>query len=222
MKKLIPLFTLILIGCQSKLQEKYKQKDVPSEKNIQILSQMKVILELEKHLFDYNRLNCESFRYISKLEEIPNADSNAYKLTISSKDSKRQFSKILNTRPGMSQINYCNDLYTVVGFSCGGPCYSQVFVSTDENKPTEQFDYSQKVKNNPNFIVHIQDEEFKELIVHNFENRKELLFDISDNNYWNYGQMDSIVMKNESLFVYYMNEKDKAIKKEVNLKPILK
>lgn len=216
MKKLIPLITLILISCSGKVQDKVKQKDSQFE------SQIKGKHDLEEMRFYDSLHDCESFQYISKLEEIPNADSNAYKLTISSKDGKKQFSKILNTRPGMSQINYFNDLYTVVGFSCGGPCYSQVFVSTDENKPTEQFAYGQKVKNNPNFIVHIQDEEFKELIVYNFENKKELFVDISDNNYWNYGQMDSIIMKNESLFVYYMNEKHKAIKKVVNLKPILK
>jgi hypothetical protein len=222
MKKIITFFTLILLSCQSNVQEKQKQKEIPSGKEIQIKAHTKEKLDLEElHFYDslYNR---ESFRYISKLEEIPGRDSNAYKLTISLKNGKKLFTKILNTRPEASQINYCNDLYTVVGFSCGGPCYSQVFVFTDENRPTEQYGFGQKVKNNPNFIVHIRNEGFKELIIHNFKNSKELVVDISDNNYWNYGQMDSIIMKNESLLVYYINKKHKEIKKVVNLKPILK
>ena len=222
MKKIIIFFTLILISCQSNVQEKQKQKDIPSMKETQINVHRKEKLDIYKQHFYDSLHNRESFLYISKLEEIPNRDSNAYKLTISLKNGKKRFTKILNTRPECSRINYCNDLYTVVGFSCGGPCYSQVFVFTDENIPSEQFGYSQKVKDNPNFIVHISNEEFKELIIHNFKNGKELAVDISDNNFWNYGQMDSIIIKNESMLIYYINEKHKEIKKEVPLKPILK
>lgn len=222
MKKIITLLTLILISCQSEVQEKQKNKDIPSQKEIQIKAHTKEKLDIDEQHFRDSAYNRESSLYISKLEEIPNRDSNAYKLTISLKNGKKRFTKILDTRPEASQINYCNDLYTVVGFSCGGPCYSQVFVFTDENRPLEQYSYGQEVKNNPNFIVHIRNEEFKELIIHNFKNSKELAVNISDNNYWNWGQMDSIIMKNESLLIYYINDKHKAIKKVVNLNPILK
>ncbi|MBI1836745.1 MAG: hypothetical protein HYR91_05715 [Flavobacteriia bacterium] len=218
------LLTLLLISCscQNKLEGKKINKAIsPIQKSEIKPNEIEQIEISEQHFRDslYNR---ESKHYISKLEEIPNTDSNAYKLTISLKNGEKLFSKVIDTRPQASQINYCNDLYTVVGFACGGPCYSQVFVFTDENRPMEQYDYGQKVKNNPNFIAHIRDEEFKELVIHNFKNSKELVVDISDNNFWNYGQMDSIIMKDKNLFIYYINEKQEAIEKVINLKSILK
>jgi hypothetical protein len=221
MKIFLTLIILIFIGCQSNKQDELKDKPKSSNEQLQIASKKNGKLEVEEQYFRDSLYNRESRRYISKLEEIPNRDSNAYKLTISLKNGEKSFSKIVDTRPKMSHINYCNDLYTVVGFPCGGPCYSQVFVFTDENRPIEQYDYCQMVKNKPNIIAHIRNEEFEKLIIHNFNNNKELTVDIADNNRWNYGQMDSMIMKKENLILYYTSEKQTGIKKTVSLKSIL-
>lgn len=168
-----------------------------------------------------SRYHCESSKFISVLEEIPNRDSDAYKLTITPKNGKSKIVKVLDIRPAMSQIHYCNDLYTEVGFACGGPCYSRVFIFTDKDRPNEQYVYSQKVKNNPNVIAHIKDEEFEKLIIHNFLNSKELIVDISDANFLNHGQMDSLLITKDNLVLYYLSDKNKNITKRINLKAIL-
>jgi len=219
MKKYLTILIVLLIGCQSKSNDKTVSFPKAS---INVLKSKKLDLpsEEEKRFRDslYNR---ESDSYISKLEEIPNKDSNAYKLTISSKNGKKAFTKILNTRPERSMINYCTDLYTVVGFSCGGPCYSQVFVFTDKNRPIEQYTYAQRVIEHPNIIAHIKDEEFEKLIVHNFNNGKELKIDISDGHLMNYGHMDTMyIVKNDLVVIYPSNNKLK--KKIVNIESILK
>lgn len=199
-------------GTVTKLNSSIKGNNSDSTENID---------PAEKRFRDslYNR---ESDNYISKLEEIPDRDSNAYKLTITFKNSKKQFSKILNTRPRASLINYCNDLYTVVGFSCGGPCRSQVFVFTDENRPTEQYDYAQSVVNYPNIIAHIKNEEFERLIVHNFDNGKELVIENPDLDLFHYGQMDTLFIEGEALKIEYLTDKMKTVKKTISLRKILK
>lgn len=220
MKIYISLLVLILISCQSNSEDKTVNHSTSSIQVIQS-NDFEKIDEDEKRFRDslYNRMsNC----YISKLEEIPDRDSNAYKLTISLKNGEKQFSKILNTRPKASLINYCNDLYTVVGFSCGGPCYSQVFVFTDENKPTKQFDYAQSVTGNPNYIAHIKEEEFEKLIVHNFDNGKELIIINTDINWMSYGQMDTLYIEGKDLKIEYQTQNNSIRKKSISLQQIIK
>lgn len=208
-----------MIGCRSKSDNPIKESSNSSEYVHKSEAPDKVD-EAEKRFRDslYNR---ESDNYISKLEEIPDIDSNAYRLTISSKNGKKQFSKILNTRPKGSLINYCNDYYTVVGFSCGGPCFSQVFVFTDERRPIEQYDYAHSVTGYPNIIAHIKNEEFEKLIVHNFDNDKEIIVDNPDINFMNYGQMDTMYIIGKELKIEYRTEKYKTRKKTISLQKIL-
>lgn len=208
-----------MIGCRSKSDNLIKESLNSSEYVRESEAPYKVD-EVEKRFRDslYNR---ESDNYISKLEEIPDIDSNAYRLTISSKNSEKHFSKILNTRPKASLINYCNDYYTVVGFSCGGPCYSQVFIFTDERRPIEQYDYTQSVTGYPNIIAHTKNEEFEKLIVHNFDNDKEIVVDNPDINFMNYGQMDTMYIIGKELRIEYRTEKDKTRKKTISLQKIL-
>lgn len=205
----------MLLSCQNPKQEKVKTQSVKKEK----LSDKSIWKRDVKYIDSI--YNCENDKFSSSLEEIPNTDYNAYKITITSKENKNKFSKLLDIRPGMSNIAYCNDLYTVVGFPCGGPCYSQVFVFTDKNRPIEQYTYSQEIKNNPNIIGHIKDEKFEKLIIHNFLNSKELSIDISDMNYWYAGQVDSMVTKKDDLILYYKLDTEKQIAKKVSIKSIL-
>lgn len=220
MKIYLSLLVLILISCQSKSEDKTVNNSTSS---IQVIksNDFEKIDEDEKRFRDslYNRM---SNSYISKLEEIPDRDSNAYKLTISLKNGEKQFSKILNTRPKASLINYCNDLYTVVGFSCGGPCYSQVFVFTDENRPTKQFAFAQRVTGNPNYIAHIKEEEFEKLIVHNLDNGKELTIINSDINWMSYGQMDTLYIDGKYLKIEYQTQNNSIRKKSISLQQLIK
>ena len=205
----------MLSSCQNPKQEQRNTQRVGKEK----ASGKSIVSENAKYRDSI--YSCECDHYASRLEEIPNTDTNAYRITITSKETQRKFSKLLDIRPEMSKINYCNDLYTVVGFPCGGPCYSQVYIFTDSNRHTEQYTYAQEVKNNPNIIGHIRDEKFEKLIIHNFSNGKELEVDISDMNYWNAGQVDSMTMEKDRLLLYYQSKNEKQKKKSVTIKSIL-
>jgi len=211
---------LLFLSCQKNTNR--NKNNISTSKNENGLKKTSKVVNIarEKEFLD-SIYNCENNEYISVLEEIPNRNSNAYKLTIISKKVKSKFTKILDTRPKMSQIDECNDLYTEVGFPCGGPCYSRVFVFTDKNRPIEQYDYVQEVKNNPKIIAHIKNEKFEKLIMHNFSNNKELTIDISNANFFNYGQMDSLIIKKNILFLYYISNQKKNIVKRINLKTIL-
>ena len=217
MKISLLLFFLILFSCQNNSKQKTNIVLVPKNKvNSVKLSETNNTILNKKKLDSSNY--CENNKYISVLQEIPNQKSNAYKITITSKNGKEKITKILDVRPCMSQINYCNNLYTVVGFPCGGPCYSQVFIFTVKDRPIEQYNYSQKVKNNQNIIAHINNEEFEKLIIHNFLNNKELIINISDSNMSNYGQMDSMIVKKDRLILHYLSINNKNKIKIIDLK----
>lgn len=220
MKKYFIFFLFIFLGCQKDTNK--DKSNVPTsrkEKSIKESTKTNKIESNNEYLESI--YNCENDKFISVLEEIPNRNSDAYKLTIVSKKGNSKFTKIIDTRPKMSQIHECNNLYTEVGFPCGGPCYSRVFVFTDKNRPIEQYSYVQKVKNNSNFIAHIKNEEFEKLIIHNFTNSKELSVNISEAILLNYGQMDSLIFAKDNLVLYYMSNKNKSIVKKIKLKLIL-
>ena len=96
-----------------------------------------------------------------------------------------------------------------------------MFVFTDKNRHIEQYSYAQEVKNNTSIIAYIKDEAFENLIIHNFLNDKELFIDISDMNYWVYGQADSLIFQNENLLLHYASIDNEFVTKEVSLKSIL-
>ena len=212
----------ILIGCQQKSEDENVTNSKPTKVETKETKPKKSVKlsESDKRFRDslYNR---ESDNYISKLEEISGRDTGAYKLTITSKKDQTKFTKVLDVRPRASHINYCNDLYTVVGFSCGGPCSSQVFVFTDETRPSEQFTYVQSLPEHPNIIAHIENEEFEKLIVHNFDNSKELVVDNSDIHLMTYGRMDTLYIVGNNLKLEYQTANDKIRKKTVSLRKIL-
>ena len=221
MKAYLIFIVILFVGCQSKTDD----NDIDEKTSISLeyldKSDSLVYVDEATKRFRDSMYFRESDNYISKLEEIPNKDSNAYKLTISLKNGKKHFSKILNTRPKASQINYCNDFYTVVGFSCGGPCYSQVFVFTDDSRPIEQYAYSRSISDHPKIITHIRNEEFDKLFIRNLDNRKEVLVKNTDINWTLYGQMDTIYVVGERLNLEYLTESGKTRTKTVSLEEIL-
>lgn len=164
---------------------------------------------------------CSNNLYRSKLMENKNLDSNSFVLSIEFKDGTKTKTHTLNIRPSMSKISYCTEDYVVVGFSCGGPCYSSVFVFTKQDRANEQFNYTQRVALDNNIITHIKDEDFENLIVHNFKNGKELKIDLSDLQWVNHGQMDTMYIVGNELVVEYLTKNNVFKNKTVNLESIL-
>ncbi len=215
MKLQLLFIAFLFLSCQNSKQQKIDASTPQNEDSLSKVNYCKS-LKSEKKFLD-SIYHCENDQFTSVLEEIPNRDTNSYRLTITSKKGNNTFTKILDTRPQMSQIDECNDLYTEVGFSCGGPCYSRVFVFTDKNRPEEQYDFVQKVKNNSTIIGHIKNEEFEKLYIHNLVNSKEQTIDISDSNDWIYGETDSMFIKGHHLLLYYQSKNKKNITKRVKL-----
>ena len=165
--------------------------------------------------------DCSSDSFISILEENHSLKDYAFVLTIKSKDGSTKKVDTLDVRPSMSNINYCTEDYVVVGFACGGPCYSQVFIFTKEDRPNEQFSYSQRVYSHPNIIAHIENEEFENLIIHNFDNGKELKVFIKDGDLLNYGRMDTLFIKKNKIVMEYTSVNNTSKKRIVDLESIL-
>ncbi len=208
---------LILMACQNK-KEKGNNEIICNE-DTPVVSMDSSDIKSEKAFRD-SLYTCECNQFISKLEEIPDRDSNAYRITINSKAGDWKKSKIINTRPQMSRISYCSEFYTVVSFACGGPCHSEVFIFTTEDRPDEQYDFTIQVKNNPDLIAHYRNEEFDKLLIHNFKNNKELSVDVSDESFHSY-EIDSLTMNKNIITLHYTSENEKQKTKTINIKSIL-
>ena len=211
------IFIGLLIGCQSKPVSK-----TDSETSIEdVKSKELEKLEESVHHFRDRLYTRESDHYISKIEEIPNREDDAYRITIKSKNGSWKKTKVINTRPHMSRISDCNDLYTVVSFPCGGPCHSEVFVFTSKTKADEQYDYVEIVKNKPNMITHFRNEEFENLIVRNLTSNKEMNINISEIKLFSLDFIDSVCLNKNELHIFYTTQNDKQKIKTTNVKAIL-
>lgn len=219
MEKYLTVLIVFLIGCQSKTVDKAETVTESSVKNSKS-KDLEKLDEDEKRFRDslYTR---ESDKYISKIEEIPNCENDAYRITIKSKNGKWKKTKVIDTRPQMSRISYCNDLYTVVSFPCGGPCHSEVFVFTSETRPNEQYDYVEIAKNKPNIITHFRNEEFENLIVRNLNNNKEMTVEVSKHSFFGIEFIDSIILNKNILNIHYTSEEEKQKVKTTNINSIL-
>lgn len=214
----IGIIVLLILGCQNKKPNDMSQT-ILNDNTVHVLDDS-LIIERDKTFLD-SLYTCECDQFISKIEEIPNKDSKAYRITIKSIDGTWKKSKLINTRTEMSRISFCNEYYTVVSFACGGPCHSELFVFTKQHRTDEQYEYTRIVKNNPNIISYIRDEEFEKLIFRNFLNNKEMVVNNPESGLYNYGQMDSIIMKKETIILYYSTESEKHETKTINIKSIL-
>lgn len=165
--------------------------------------------------------DCGSNSYTSKLEENHTLDSNSFLLTIQFKDGSEEKRYTLDAREELTRINYCTEDYTVVGFACGGPCYSQFFVFTKEDRPVEQYGFCQRVYSHPNIITHIKNEEFDTLIVHNFDNGNELKVGVTDCKWGYYSHIDTMYMQGNNLIINYPLDNDSLTTKVVNLESII-
>ncbi len=165
--------------------------------------------------------SCNNTVYLSRLAENKSLDSNAFILSIETLDGKLIRKDTMDLPLGLAAIKTCTDDYTLIRFTCGGPCYTEVFVFTKEQRPNEYFSFSQQVKDKPNLITHIRNEEFETLIIYNFDTKKELKVDISDASEMDYGIMKSMKVENNNLVLHYFSNANQLTKKTVNLKTIL-
>jgi hypothetical protein len=165
--------------------------------------------------------NCDNSNYSAVLEEDKTKGKETCILRINLVGRGNDKIEMLNVPADKSSINYCEKDYVVVGFGCGGPCYSQVFVFTDESEK-KQFDYGQKITNNPNIIAHIRNEEFEKLIIHNLKNGKELIIENPEINWMQYGQMDTMYITRNNLKLEYQTENKQTKKKSISLIDIMK
>jgi len=207
-KYLIAL-SLLLFACND--TSKLKSKNQKSEETLDYKT------DRTPFLIDY----CNNLNYNAVLEEDINKGNDTCILRITS--SKNEIIKLenLNLPIYRSSFTYCEKEYVIVGSTCGGSCYSEVFIFLD-NRKNRQFYYCQKISNNSNLIAHIKNEEFKNLIIHNLKNDKELTINIPDNNWMNYGQMDTLFASGNNLIIEYQTEKNQIKKKIISIDEILK
>lgn len=215
MKVMLLLFFVFTMGCQSNTSS----VNVETSEEIKFSVGKEVIfndVSIENKMVD----TCKSNNYVSVLYELPKQDSASFELKIVTNDGMPLIQKKLNIRPEMSHIRGCNDVYTMIGFPCGGPCSARVFIFTDRRRPIKQFSYVSEVKNNEEVISYIKNEDFDHLILHNLVTSKEMIVDITDMNKWYYGHPDSLVIKNKWLEIYYSNHDKKGTSKKVSIEDL--
>ncbi len=156
-----------------------------------------------------------------ELEEDITKGNDSCVLRIRTLDKKMIKIETLNVPVDRSSITNCEKDYVIVESSCGGPCYSKLFVFTD-NRKNKQFDYCQNVSNNTNIIAHIKNEEFERLIIHNLKNGKEQIVQNPDINWMQYGQMDKMYIAGNTLKLEYQTVNKQTKKKSISLNDILK
>lgn len=148
--------------------------------------------------------SCDNGKYLSILKGDPLLDSNAFELTIY--DENRQLIKreTLDVPFGLSRLRNCAENYTMVGFACGGPCYSRLFISYDSTK-TKQFGYCQIVSNNENIVAYKKGEDFERTILHNVTTSEEQVIEIPNIGWTQYGHFDSLWIENRSINITYVD-----------------
>jgi len=209
---LIIICALFLFACKEPAKP---TSDI--HKNREVENSSAVSIDRTVFLIDH----CENARFSAVLEKDKTKGNDSCILRINSKDGTMNKIEILNVPTDKTSINSCEKDYVVVGFACGGPCYSKIFVFTDHRK-NKQFAYCQTISNNPNIVAHIQNEEFETLRIYNLITSKEISVAIPDNDaMWNYGQMDTLYIKHNKLFIEYPTINKKTIKKSIPLEKIM-
>lgn len=212
MKSNIIFLSLFLFACNSSLENKNGITQVESFKEPEITASNRTVFLID---------HCDNENINAQLEEDLTKGKDTCILRINSAKHKVLKVEKLNIPVDRSSIYRCEKEYVVVGFACGGPCYSEIFIFTD-TRTNKQFSYSQKVSNNKDIIAHIENEEFEKLLITNIKNNKELSIDISDNNWMNYGHLDTLFMTSTNLNIEYQTKNNKTKKRTISLKHILK
>jgi hypothetical protein len=208
----IILFPFLLIGCNNSNDKKsVTSKKTLSEKTKSIPSHRTTFL------IDHCDINL-----LAELKQDIRKGNDSCVLRIRTLDKKMIKIETLNVPVDRSSITNCEKDYVAVGSSCGGPCYSKLFVFTD-NRKNRRFDYCNVISNNSNIVAFIKNENFDKLYVHNLKNSKEIEIEI-DNYHQNpliYCQLDTTYIVNNILTIKYSIENEGKKKKVVNLEKIL-
>ncbi|MDD2982496.1 MAG: hypothetical protein PHQ74_03830 [Crocinitomicaceae bacterium] len=205
------IISIYFVGCQnsnssdSKNYEQPKTDEPSAEK-------MHGIVPLD---------SCDTPFHASFLEGYANSRYDTCFLTIKSLENELIKKVDLRLPADRTSIKNCDKEYVVLGFSCGGPCYSRLFVFTDDRE-NQNFAFAQNISNNSNLIAHIKNEDFDHLYVFNLKNQKEVKIDISDNDLEvNYGQMDKLYRMKTNLVIEYQTVEKKRRRQVISLKSIL-
>jgi len=166
--------------------------------------------------------DCTNSYYSAYLYEFINRDSLDYFLKVKLIDSNIEKVFTLDLVSGKTRLKHCNEEYIVLSSFCGGPCYGDDLVFINEDR-IESFSYAMYVHEKPNLILHIQNEMFEEIILHNLDTHKEQKIDISDCWDLNYHpcSIDSLYIINEKLILEYLVDSTTNGKKKVDISSIL-
>lgn len=122
---------------------------------------------------------CLADTYHARLLETPGVDSNAFTLEIEFYDHVAPSKQILDLPPGRSKIIDCNEDFVIVSFACGGPCYADVFISSEGEKPNETYGYSNRMLLDSHILSYIEGEEFEKQRIRNLKSGEEITLNIS-------------------------------------------
>jgi hypothetical protein len=193
---IIIICTLFLFACQEPIKTRDDVKPKKEVENTESFESDRTVFLID---------HCDNEKYSAVLEEDKTKGNDTCILRINPAGNGAEIVELLNVPVDRCSINYCEEEYVVVGFACGGPCYSQIFVFTD-GRENKQFTFGQKIANNPSLIAHIRNEEFEKLILHNFKNGKELIVQNPDISWMQYGQMDTLYITGNELKLEYQTE----------------
>lgn len=204
-------FLFLIIGCDNSSDKSVNSHKNVCEKTKSTLPQRTIFL------IDH----CDN-NLLAELERDITKGNDSCVLRIRTKDKKMIKTETLNVPVDRSQITNCEKDYVVVESSCGGPCYSKLFVFAD-NRENKRFDYCEVISNNPNIVVYVKNENFDNMIVHNLKNSKEL--EVKIENHHNhpliYGHLYTTFLIKNDLTIKYSIEDMGQKKKIVNLEKIL-
>jgi hypothetical protein len=207
----LTIISFFVFGCQNSSSSDSKNSE-QSKTDEPIVEKPNQIIPID---------SCDSPYYTAFLEGYENSRYDTCFLTIKSLENELIKKVDLNLPADRTSIKNCEQEFVVLGFSCGGPCYSRLFVFTDERK-NQHFAFAQNISNNSNLVAHIKNEEFEYLYVFNLKNQKELKIDISDNDWEvNYGQIDKLYVMSKNLVIEYQTVDKKTRRQIISLKRIL-
>lgn len=168
---------------------------------------------------------CLQSTYHARLLETHGVDSNAFTLEIDFYDQVKSSKRMLDLPSGRSKIMDCNEDFVIIGFACGGPCYADVFISLEGDKPDKTYGYSNRMLLDSHILAYIEGEEFDKQIIRNLESEAEIIVDISKCvDAWNSPCLiDTMYFTNKNtLLLDYKSPREEKITYHVEVEDLLK
>lgn len=196
MRFFVFLLLLIAVGCSSDKQKTQIQLKSNAKK-----TQVDSVKDTLVYVND-----CTSGDVRIVLEENQSRTTNTFLLTVKEKDGTIRKKMPLDARNQMSKLVYCTEDYAVVEFSCGGPCYAQIFVFLNENRPNEEYSFAQPIDGDDHLIAYIENEVFDTLVIRDLRNGVEERIDISDRMELYYERIDTLYVDRRDFVLRYLTK----------------